>query len=33
MGQITIWYQMNNNYSIITIIDMREITNGSRSQS
>lgn len=33
MGQITIWYQMNNNYSIITIIDMGEITNGSRSQS
>lgn len=33
MGQITIWYQMNNNYSIITIIDMDEITNGSRSQS
>lgn len=32
MGQITIWYQMNNNYSI-TIIDMGQITNGSRSQS
>lgn len=32
MGQITIWYQMNNNYSIITIIDMGQITNGSRSQ-
>lgn len=33
MGQITIWYQMNNNYSIITIIDMGQITNESRSQS